>query len=735
MDYITIQEASKIWGISERRITKLCNEGRIEGAKKFGWSWAIPSNAEKPNDARYKDNSNDNTPLIPDAPEIYRKWAMPNKNTFSIKPIKDLILSEKTGGTWIDPFANTNKIAEITNDLNTDYDTDYHMDALDFLKMFDDNSVDGVLYDPPYSPRQVSECYNDVGYNVTWDTTKASFWSNHKKEISRILKIGGKVITFGWNSGGIGLSYGFRKTKILLVPHGGWHNDTICTIEIKTKNTYKHLENKDIKNKKGGKEKIMKNFTEKDKKVIDWIENLPDDYWDFRTDDTSELTHSFHSYPATMIYPISRNIIKKMKEFCHIETLFDPFSGSGTVPVEGVLAGIPNIYATDLNPLSILLTRVKTKEIDKKDLDHWYEFVRKEVEKDFEDYEKNISILNDYIGKNGIDIYDRKGWGDKSLDIMLDAFNKNNIDTKIVEQIPDFKNIGYWFKPYVMLQIQLIKNVIDLIEDNNIRDFFKIAFSETIRLVSNRRNNEFKMYRMGKDKLLTFNPDVKKTFFDICESNIDKMYQFSDVIGDFKYNVNSELDDTRGLSTVPDNCVDLLITSPPYGDSRTTVAYGEFSKLSLQWVGINDNTSDLDVNRLDKHLLGGKNFNNGFEYKLDSHILQEALKNISAEDIKRAGDVFSFYDDLDLCLKECAKKSKKDSYQFWVVGNRTVKGTYLRTDEILVELAEKYNLEHITTFTRNIHNKVMPSLNSPSNKKGKKVTTMTNEFIIVLKKI
>lgn len=165
---------------------------------------------------------------------IDRILAMPNKNTFEIKPIHDLITSEMTDGLWIDPFANRNKFASITNDLNHDYDTDYHLDALDFLQLFDDDTVDGVLYDPPYSPRQVSECYNHVGYNITQDSTKASFWSNHKKEISRIVKIGGKVITFGWNSGGIGYKYGFEKQRVLLVPHGGWHNDTICTVELKT---------------------------------------------------------------------------------------------------------------------------------------------------------------------------------------------------------------------------------------------------------------------------------------------------------------------------------------------------------------------------------------------------------------------------------------------------------------------------------------------------------------------
>lgn len=158
---------------------------------------------------------------------------MPNKNTFDIKPIKELIQSELTNGTWIDPFANQNKLAAITNDLNPDFDTDYHMDALDFLKTFQNESVDGVLYDPSYSPRQVTECYQGVGMNVTSETTRASFWGNQKKEISRIVEPGGKVITFGWNSGGIGRKYGFEITRILLVPHGGWHNDTICTVEVK----------------------------------------------------------------------------------------------------------------------------------------------------------------------------------------------------------------------------------------------------------------------------------------------------------------------------------------------------------------------------------------------------------------------------------------------------------------------------------------------------------------------
>ena len=165
---------------------------------------------------------------------INRVWAMPNKNTFQITPIKLLIEKYITAGVIIDPFANTNRIANITNDIDPAVGADYSLDALDFLKMFDDGSVDVVLYDPPYSPRQVAECYRKMDMTVNMETTQSGYWGKQKKEISRIVKRGGKVITFGWNSGGIGMKNGFDIIEILLVSHGGWHNDTICTVEVKT---------------------------------------------------------------------------------------------------------------------------------------------------------------------------------------------------------------------------------------------------------------------------------------------------------------------------------------------------------------------------------------------------------------------------------------------------------------------------------------------------------------------
>lgn len=163
-----------------------------------------------------------------------RKWEMPNSNTFDISCIKKLIYKYlKKEFKSVDPFSNKNKIATITNDIDPDMGADFCLDALEFLKTFENNSVDFVLYDPPYSPRQISECYKKLGMSVNMQTTQSSFWGNLKKEISRIIKPNGIVISFGWNSNGIGLTNNFTIIEVLIVAHGGQHNDTICVVEKK----------------------------------------------------------------------------------------------------------------------------------------------------------------------------------------------------------------------------------------------------------------------------------------------------------------------------------------------------------------------------------------------------------------------------------------------------------------------------------------------------------------------
>ena len=168
--------------------------------------------------------------------KMQRAWAMPNSNTFSIAPIRSVIEESISGLSSVcDPFVRNSPFRYrcVSNDLDSSVEADFHLDALEFLRSRSESEFDAVLFDPPYSPRQVSECYKKMGLSVNMQTTQASFWSNLKKEIQRIVKPCGIVITCGWNSGGIGNKYGFWIEQILMVAHGGWHNDTIVTVERK----------------------------------------------------------------------------------------------------------------------------------------------------------------------------------------------------------------------------------------------------------------------------------------------------------------------------------------------------------------------------------------------------------------------------------------------------------------------------------------------------------------------
>lgn len=158
-----------------------------------------------------------------------RVWAMPNKWTFTIKPIRELLLEEMTDGIWLDPLCGKHSPVDwkYCNDLSIDMFCRYHMDALEWLRGIRSNFASGIIKDPPYSFTQATRRYGGKGYG------NKRYWSLLRDEIGRIIKPGGKAICCGWNSGGLGLKRGFTLQRILLVPHGGGRNDTIVTVETK----------------------------------------------------------------------------------------------------------------------------------------------------------------------------------------------------------------------------------------------------------------------------------------------------------------------------------------------------------------------------------------------------------------------------------------------------------------------------------------------------------------------
>lgn len=414
------------------------------------------------------------------------------------------------------------------------------------------------------------------------------------------------------------------------------------------------------------------------------MEKYKDTSWDFRTADTKTTTQCFHPYPAMMIPQVAHRLIDTYGKKGGI--LLDPFCGSGSSLVEAKIVGL-NSIGIDINPLARLIAKVKTTPID-------------------------ISILNNYF-KELQDFITNK--------IVELGFNQIDVE------IPSFFNIEFWFKPEVSKRLKIIKDAIDNINDKDIKDFFMVAFSETVREVSNTRNGEFKLLRLSKDKLEYYNPDVLPIFLNKVQRNIHGIEGFLKVCNkDVWVKILDE--DTKEIKSIPQSSIDIVVTSPPYGDSKTTVAYGQFSRLSLQWIGFDGRVSQIDTDSLGGKIVPSLN------HTLKSNSLNSTLDQISSIDQRRVREVLSFYIDLEECIREIAKVVKNNGYVCIVVGNRTVKGVQIPTDEIIVELFCQYNFIHERTIIRNIPNKRMPSLNSPTNIKGKVSSTMNNEYIVILKK-
>jgi tRNA G10 N-methylase Trm11 len=408
-----------------------------------------------------------------------------------------------------------------------------------------------------------------------------------------------------------------------------------------------------------------------------------DESWDFRNANTKEYTHCFHSYPAMMIPQVARRIIDIYGKKSNL--LFDPYCGTGTSLVEANLKGI-NAIGTDINPLARLIAKSKTTRI-------------------------NIQVLDLYLHD------------------FMDFFFYLNFKNKNFEKIkpPQITNIEFWFSDSVQKKLSLLLQYIENIKDNDIKDFFKVAFSETVRETSFLKPGEFKLVRK-KNYDASFDPDVFGLMIMKLSRNKKGLIAFNETC---KMEVKSSIYDFNTVNDLPynriyPNSIDIVVTSPPYGDSRTTVAYGQYSRLANEWLGYKE------AKQIDNFLMGGEKKKEIEIFK--SSILNDIITEMNGIDSLRTKEVVSFFRDYEKSITNVAITLKKGAFACYVVGNRTVKGIKIPTDKITVDFFKENKFSHIETIERNIPNKRMPSKNSPSNITGVTSSTMKNEYIVVCQK-
>ena len=404
-----------------------------------------------------------------------------------------------------------------------------------------------------------------------------------------------------------------------------------------------------------------------------------DESWDFREADTKEYTHCFHTYPAMMIPQIARKLLKAYGN-PQGGWLLDPYCGTGTSLVEASLFGMHST-GCDINPLVRLIATAKSTPVCLSALD------------------ETLSKFNKYL------------------------FQIEYQDSHLPDApIPDIQNLSYWFSEEVIKTLAHLRAAINDVKDKALQNFVLVAFSETVREVSYTRNGEFKLYRMPEDKLKDFNPDVLGIFRKKLSRNQQGLVSYLEKRKNVKTSVSTantvqgELPNPR-----PPEGYDLVITSPPYGDSQTTVAYGQFSRLAAEWIGL------PNARKVDKIAMGGIRS----KETLTGSPISSAVEKIRLVDEKRAGDVSAFYIDLERSISSIAQVCSPHATICYVVGNRRVKDVMLPTDEFVVDAFRQHGFVHKTTIVRNIPNKRMPKKNSPSNIAGETSTTMHEENIVV----
>ena len=398
--------------------------------------------------------------------------------------------------------------------------------------------------------------------------------------------------------------------------------------------------------------------------------------WDFRKSDTKEYTHCFHNYPAMMIPQVVRKLLKRYG--ARGGWLLDPYCGTGTSLVEASIYGM-NAVGCDINPLVRLIASAKTTTLSLDALDERLESLRS-------------GLVQAKISKNGLP----------------------------AASLPHILNRDYWFSDRVAKQLSIIREYILSVENAVIRNFLWVAFSETVRECSYTKNGEFKLVRMRAEKLESHNPDVFRLFQGKLARNREGLAAYIERRQDVDVLVT---DANTAKSEAPSvlQSFDLVITSPPYGDSPTTVAYGQFSRLSAEWIGL------PNPRKVDRLSMGGSRRNG----HLPDSPVTPAIEEIRIADEKRALQVEAFYFDLRNSIKTIASVTSDRATVCYVVGNRRVKGVTLPTDEFVAFTFGELGFSHKETVVRNIPNKRMPSVNSPSNVAGKTDTTMREEGIVV----
>ena len=404
------------------------------------------------------------------------------------------------------------------------------------------------------------------------------------------------------------------------------------------------------------------------------------DNWDYKGIHKTGV-HTLGKYPAMMVPKMQLDLLKKFGNLSSNTIMLDPFMGSGTAIVEAQRLNMSSI-GIDINPYAVLLAKVKTHSYESKSLS------------------KNIKYFLEKL------------------------YNKD-----FLKPIWYFTKISKWFRTDIIESLSHIRNAILSEQDIWIRRFLWICMSEIIYNYSNDRSSTFKLHIKTKDKIEQIKNNVLEDFRLI----VLKKYKLLNTDQSLK-KAEIYLGNTKSVcSSLPNESVDIICTSPPYGDNATTVTYGQASILFLKWIdlkdiSLNDNSYLIEkYTTIDRLSLGGRKVETD---NYTSKLYNDYLGSIGD---KKRPKVINFINDYWKVIQHLSRIIKANGVVIFTVGNRRVDGKEQPLDKITCEMFSKCGLSCIYNSSREISDKRMPTRLSHINKIGA-VKSMTKEKVLVFKR-
>ena len=349
--------------------------------------------------------------------------------------------------------------------------------------------------------------------------------------------------------------------------------------------------------------------------------------WSFVEADTGFLTHALHPYPAKFIPQIPAQCIELLSTLG--ELVMDPFGGSGTTALEAIRLGRRAI-SIDANPLGTLIGRVKNCNLD------------------------------------AVATTDLRALHSVLIARMVELPQPDVLCLENGKYIPQIPNIDKWFPLTSRGELALIKSCIARMESDKARDIAMLALSRII-LAASFQDSETRY--ASKPRIISSGSTLKRFILVLAEivDNISKT-QAAIRYGVCKF-ITFDSRNIEGAGVAPES-VDLIVTSPPYGNAND---YHLYHRFRLLWLGY------------DPRILGGM--------EIGSHLRHQ----------KEASGFDSYLSEMKQSISGMFRTLRTGRYAVLVVGDAIYKNVPYSSAEAMSSVADEIGFETVCTVERPIH--------------------------------